>query len=81
MENKCVKCNVTIHPAFLGHHKCGHGNCPVCKDPVLNKQYWSHIRLHPGHENDAPPRKTFDNREKRNTHHLRSTDNTTKKSY
>ncbi|HYA84602.1 MAG TPA: hypothetical protein VEH06_14315 [Candidatus Bathyarchaeia archaeon] len=67
MENKCVKCNVTIHPAFLGHHKCGHGNCPVCKDPILNKEYWSHIRSHPGHENDAPPRKTFDNLEKRNT--------------
>jgi hypothetical protein len=72
---------VTIHPAFLGHHKCGHGNCPVCKDPVLNKEYWSHIRSHPGHENDAPPTKTFDNLEKRNTHHTRPADTTTKKSY
>jgi len=26
----------------------------------------------PGHENDVPPRKTFDNREKINTHHTRS---------
>ena len=28
------------------------------------KEYWSHIRSHPGDENDAVPRKTFDNREK-----------------
>jgi hypothetical protein len=28
---------------------------PVCKDPILNKEYWRHIRSHPGHENDAPP--------------------------
>ena len=69
---------MTIHPAFLGHHKCGHGNCPVCKDPILNKEYWSHIRSHPGHENDAPPRKTSGNWERRNTHHTRSADKTKK---
>ena len=58
-ENKYIKCNVIIHPAFLGHHKCGHGNCPVCKNPILNKEYWRHIRSHPGHENAVPPRKTM----------------------
>ena len=71
---------MTIHTAFLGHHKCGHGNCPVCKDPILNKEYWSHIRSHPEHENDAPPRKKSGNWE-RNTHHTPYADNTTKKSY
>ena len=36
-------------------------NCPVCKNQITNSEYWIHIRLHPGHENDAPaPRKTFD---------------------
>jgi 50S ribosomal subunit-associated GTPase HflX len=30
---------------------------------------------------DCSARKTFDNREKRNTHHTRSADNTTKKLY
>jgi hypothetical protein len=36
-------------------------NCPVCKNPITNSEYWIHIRLHRGHENDAPaPRKTFD---------------------
>jgi hypothetical protein len=29
------------------------------------KEYWSHIRSHPGHENDAPPRKIFGNLEKK----------------
>jgi hypothetical protein len=72
---------VTIHPAFLGHHKCGHGNCPVCKDPILSTEYWNHIRSHPGHENDAPPTKTPGKWEKRNTHHTRYADNNTKKSH
>jgi hypothetical protein len=36
-------------------------NCPVCKNPITNSEYWIHIRLHPVHENDAPAlRKTFD---------------------
>jgi len=55
---------VRIHPAFLGHHKCGYANCPVCKDPILYGQYWIHIRTHSGHENDGPPpptRKTLGN--------------------
>jgi hypothetical protein len=31
-----------------------------------NSEYWSHIRSHPGHENDSPtpPRKPFENRER-----------------
>ncbi|MGB8173299.1 MAG: hypothetical protein WCF01_11775, partial [Nitrososphaeraceae archaeon] len=66
--NKCNQCNVTIHPNFVGHHKCGHANCPVCKNPITSSQYWSHIRTHPGHENDAPlpPRtNTFDSGQRR----------------
>ena len=70
-----------IYPAFLGHHKCGYGNCPVCKDPISNEQYWIHIRSHAGHENDAPPppRKTFGNWERRSAHPAQHTnDNTTR---
>jgi hypothetical protein len=45
---------------FLGYHKCGHANCPVCKNPIVNSGYWYHIRSHPGHENDGPqPRKNL----------------------
>ena len=51
----CSSCNLTIHPNFVGHHKCGYGNCPVCKTPVTKSEYWSHIKTHPGHENDNPP--------------------------
>jgi hypothetical protein len=48
-------CNLTIHPTFIGYHKCGYANCPVCKNAITNSQYWYHIRSHPGHENDNPP--------------------------
>lgn len=63
--NKCDQCNVMIHPNFTAYHKCGYPNCPICKNPITNSQYWRHIRSHPGHENDSPspPRKTFENRE------------------
>ena len=67
-KNKCDKCNLTIHPNFIGNHKCDHQNCPICKSPITPSQYWSHIRSHPGHENDSPPPpkvSTFENR--RNT--------------
>ena len=69
LENKCIKCNLQIHPLFIGYHKCGYGNCPICKNAIENSRYWYHIRSHPGHENDTPPssRKTYDNREYRNT--------------
>jgi DEAD/DEAH box helicase domain-containing protein len=65
--NKCDQCNVMIHPNFTAYHKCGYPNCPICKNPITNSQYWRHIRSHPGHENDSPPppRKTFENREYR----------------
>ena len=68
-NNKCSKCGLTIHPNFIGFHKCGYGNCPICKNAIENSRYWYHIRSHPGHENDTPPssRKTYDNREYRNT--------------
>jgi hypothetical protein len=35
-----------------------HAICPVCKNLKTSSQYWSHVRTHPGHENDAllPPR-------------------------
>jgi predicted RNA-binding protein with TRAM domain len=64
-SNKCDKCNLKIHPNFIGHHKCGYANCSICKNAITNSEYWSHIRSHPGHENDSPPppRTTFGNRE------------------
>jgi hypothetical protein len=51
-NNKCNGCNLTIHPVFLGYHKCGYANCPICKNAITNSQYWPHIRSHPRHEND-----------------------------
>jgi hypothetical protein len=54
-KNKCDKCNLTIHPNFIGNHKCDHQNCPICKSPITPSQYWFHVRSHPGHENDSPP--------------------------
>ena len=54
-NNKCDKCDLTIHPNFIGYHKCGYQNCPICKNAITNSQYWYHIRSHPGHENDSPP--------------------------
>lgn len=65
-NNKCDKCNLTIHPNFIGYHKCGYANCAICKNAITNSEYWSHIRSHPGHENDSPPppRKPFENRER-----------------
>ena len=48
-------CNLTIHPNFIGYHKCGYANCPICKNAITNSQYWYHIRSHPGHESDSPP--------------------------
>jgi predicted RNA-binding protein with TRAM domain len=63
-NNKCDKCNQRIHPNFIGYHKCGHANCPICKNAITNSEYWDHIRSHPGHESDSPPppRTTFENR-------------------
>ncbi|MFL6341989.1 MAG: TRAM domain-containing protein [Nitrososphaeraceae archaeon] len=71
-NNKCDKCNIKIHPNFIGYHKCGYANCAICKNAITNSEYWSHIRSHPGHENDSPPpplQRTFGNRERyrRNT--------------
>src|SRR5919197_3965201 len=67
-NNKCDKCNLKIHPNFIGYHKCGYANCAICKNAITNSEYWSHIRSHPGHENDSPPppppRTTFGNRER-----------------
>jgi predicted RNA-binding protein with TRAM domain len=66
-DDKCDKCNLTIHPNFIGYHKCGYANCPICKNAITNSGYWNHIRSHPGHENDSPPpppRTTFGNRDK-----------------
>jgi hypothetical protein len=68
-KNKCDKCNLTIHPNFIGNHKCDHQNCPICKSPVTPSQYWFHVRSHPGHENDSPPPpkvSTFENRQNAN---------------
>ena len=64
-NSKCDKCNLTIHPHFIGHHKCGYPNCPICKNAITNSEYWYHIRSHPGHENDSPPppRQTIEKRE------------------
>ena len=53
-DNKCDKCNLTIHPNFIGYHKCGFANCAVCKNAIKNSEYWDHIRSHSGHENDSP---------------------------
>ena len=63
-NDKCGKCNLTIHPNFIGYHKCGYANCAICKNAITNSEYWDHIRSHPGHENDSPPlpRTTFGNR-------------------
>jgi hypothetical protein len=69
-KNKCDKCNLTIHPNFIGNHKCDHQNCPICKSPITPSEYWFHVRSHPGHENDSPPPpkvSTFENR--RNASH------------
>ena len=66
-DDKCDKCNLKIHPNFIGYHKCGYANCPICKNAITNSEYWSHIRSHPGHENDSrtlTPRTTFRNRER-----------------
>jgi hypothetical protein len=57
---KCAACNQIIHPNFVGHHKCGYANCPICKEAITNSEYWRHIRSHPGHESDAPLRKNVD---------------------
>jgi predicted RNA-binding protein with TRAM domain len=63
---KCDKCNQTIHPNFIGYHRCGYANCPICKNAITNSEYWYHIRSHPGHENDSPPPPltTFGNRDR-----------------
>src|SRR5919197_3021501 len=67
-DDKCDKCNLKIHPNFIGYHKCGYANYAICKNAITNSEYWSHIRSHPGHENDSPPlsppRTTFGNRER-----------------
>ncbi|MGB0027372.1 MAG: TRAM domain-containing protein [Nitrososphaeraceae archaeon] len=65
-NDKCDKCNQSIHPNFIGHHKCGYANCAICKNAITNSEYWDHIRSHPGHENDGPlpPRTTFEDRER-----------------
>ncbi|HZC48421.1 MAG TPA: hypothetical protein VE244_05105 [Nitrososphaeraceae archaeon] len=71
-NNKCDKCRLTIHPDFIGYHKCGYANCPICKNAITNSQYWLHIRSHPGHENDSPhpPRETtFNSRQGTRTQH------------
>ena len=67
-SNKCGKCNLTIHPNFIGYHKCGYANCAVCKNAIKNSEYWDHIRSHPGHENDSlpPPRISFGNVQQQN---------------
>jgi predicted RNA-binding protein with TRAM domain len=64
-NSKCDKCNLTIHPHFIGYHKCGYPNCPICKNAITSSDYWHHIRTHPGHENDSPPprRETPEKRE------------------
>jgi predicted RNA-binding protein with TRAM domain len=66
--NKCDKCNQGIHPNFIGYHKCGYANCPICKNAIITSGYWYHIRSHPGHENDSPPppRTSFENRQQQN---------------
>jgi len=73
MQNKCDKCNITFHPNFIGHHKCGYANCPVCKTAITNSDYWNHVRTHSGHENDSPPpprnAASFDKRRTSDNHH------------
>jgi hypothetical protein len=61
-DDICDKCNQKIHPNFIGYHKCGYANCPICKNAIRNSEYWS---SHPGHENDShtPPRTSFGNRQ------------------
>ena len=44
-----------VHPNFVGYHKCGYANCPVCKTAVTNSGYWHNLSSHLGHENDNPP--------------------------
>lgn len=62
MENTiCNNCKLTIHPNYIGYHKCGYGNCPVCKEAIANHSYWHHIRSHPGHENDGQQQLTNTN--------------------
>ena len=63
--NKCDKCNQGIHPNFIGYHKCGYSNCPICKNAIITSGYWYHVRSHPGHENDnpPPPRTSFESRQ------------------
>ena len=66
-HSKCSKCDLTIHSNFIGYHKCGYANCPICKIAITNSEYWYHIRSHPGHENDSPPppsqrKETFGNK-------------------
>jgi hypothetical protein len=61
---KCAICHQMIHPNFTAHHTFNYANCPVCKEPITNSEYWSHRRSHPGHENDVPLRK--------NVNHLNS---------
>ena len=69
-DDICDKCNQKIHPNFIGYHKCGYANCPVCKNAIRNSEYWDHIRSsHPGHENDShtpPPQTSFGNRQQQN---------------
>lgn len=68
-DDICDKCNQKIHPNFIGYHKCGYANCPVCKNAIRNSEYWDHIRSsHPGHENNSPPppRTSFGNRQQQN---------------
>ena len=64
-DNICDRCNQRIHPNFIGYHKCGYANCPVCKKAITNSEYWDHIKSHPAHENDSPqpPRTSFGNRQ------------------
>ncbi|HKG70492.1 MAG TPA: hypothetical protein VKA87_01280, partial [Nitrososphaeraceae archaeon] len=47
-------CRLTIHPDFIGYHKCGYPNCPICKNAITNSQYWFHVRSHTKYENDSP---------------------------
>src|SRR2546427_2807063 len=67
LESKYIKCNLQIHPLLIGYHKCGYGNCPICKSAITNSEHWN-VRSHPGYENDAPPPRrntTFGTRENR----------------
>jgi predicted RNA-binding protein with TRAM domain len=43
-NNICNTCNLTIHPNFIGYHKCGYANCPICKNAITNSQYWYHVQ-------------------------------------